>query len=65
MTETVETLQEAVLQSPAQTLGAGQLTLLQLGNVQVCNVLEQGHGGQGVWNTEYHWPQEGLEAFLH
>ncbi|XP_038199678.2 gasdermin-D-like [Arvicola amphibius] len=35
VTEAVETLQEAVLQSQGQTLGAGQLSLLQLGHVQV------------------------------
>lgn len=39
VTEAVETLQEAILQSQGQMLGAGQLSLLQLGNVQVCNVL--------------------------
>ncbi|XP_051058426.1 gasdermin-A [Phodopus roborovskii] len=35
VTEAVETLQDAVLQSQGQTLGAGQLSLLQLGHVQV------------------------------
>lgn len=35
VTEAVETLQEAVLQSQGQMLGAGQLSLLQLGHVQV------------------------------
>nr|XP_048313367.1 gasdermin-A-like [Myodes glareolus] len=35
VTEVVETLQEAILQSQGQMLGAGQLSLLQLGNVQV------------------------------
>lgn len=39
VTEAVETLQEAILQSQGQMLGAGQLSLLQLGNVQVCNGL--------------------------
>ncbi|MEJ1289062.1 hypothetical protein NN561_020099 [Cricetulus griseus] len=40
VTEAVETLQDAVLQSQGQVLGAGQLSLLQLGHVQVCSVLE-------------------------
>ncbi|EGV91558.1 Gasdermin-A1, partial [Cricetulus griseus] len=35
VTEAVETLQDAVLQSQGQVLGAGQLSLLQLGHVQV------------------------------
>lgn len=46
VTEAVETLQDAMLQSHGQMLGAGQLSLLKLGHVQVCSVPEWANGGQ-------------------
>lgn len=46
VTETVETLQDTILQSHGQMLGAGQLSLLQMGHVQVGSVPEWVHSGQ-------------------
>lgn len=46
VTEAVETLQDTILQSHDQMRGAGQLSLLQLGHVQVCGMSEWVHGGQ-------------------
>lgn len=46
VTEAVETLQDAMLQSHSHMLGAGQLSLLQLGHGQVCSVPEWANGGQ-------------------
>lgn len=50
VTEAVETLQDTILQSHGQMLGAGQLSLLHLGHVQVGSVpaWEQGDGGVGI-----------------
>lgn len=46
VTEAVETLQDAMLQSHSHMLGAGQLSLLQLGHGQVYSVPEWANGGQ-------------------
>lgn len=58
VTEAVETLQDTILQSHGQMLGVGQLSLLQLGRVQVCSVPEWEHGGWWGWNNDYHQPRE-------
>lgn len=59
VTEAVETLQDTILQSHGQMLGAGQLSLLHLGHVQVGSVPEWEHGGgRWGWNNGYHQPRE-------
>lgn len=52
VTEAVVTLQDTVLQSHDQMLGARQLALPQPGRVQVCRAPEWVHDGQWGWNYE-------------